>query len=162
MQGVTRKCDPFGFTALHLASEYGRTETTRLLIKHGCCNIHAVENSGQTCLMIALTGYRISLETIQLLLDSGSNINTVEKQGTAPLIHALGMYSSVPADVIRLLIDHGSNANTINRQRPLEHAMRGGHVEAIHVLLNVPDIHVTMKKFLNCINKQSVNVHPLA
>ena len=103
---VNAKEDRYGWTALMYAANYGHTETTKLLLKHGT-DINAKNNIGWTSLMLAASNGHT--ETAELLLKHGANINAKEdRYGWTALMYAANYGYTETAEV---LLKHGANIN---------------------------------------------------
>jgi ankyrin repeat protein len=106
-----------GDTALHAAAAGRRIEIARLLLKAGA-NVRAANKlrAGQP-LHYAADGSPLchpsrQLQTIQLLLDSGADINAQDKNGATPLHRAVRTRC---AAAVKLLLDSGANYKLHNK-----------------------------------------------
>lgn len=119
-----------GFNALMYAcTSNKKPEIVKILLDHGanvnarakCVNL----SRGTTALMIASTCKRYedelvnpNIETVQLLLKYGANVNSVDSDGdTALMLACRDADTCDNYDIIKLLIDSGSNIKTINNKK---------------------------------------------
>jgi ankyrin repeat protein len=73
-----------GWSALHLASHYGRLEVVVFLLENGADIDAKAQNSiGNTPLMSAVAGGRI--EIVRFLLDEGADLTLTDKENFTPL-----------------------------------------------------------------------------
>ncbi|PQP81542.1 hypothetical protein C0Q44_17640 [Paenibacillus sp. PCH8] len=81
----------YGGTALIPASEHGYVEVVRELLIQTSVNVDQVNLLGWTALLEAIIlndGNAQQQETIQLLIDHGSDVNIPDRDGVSPLSHA--------------------------------------------------------------------------
>lgn len=95
-------------TPLYLAAGYGYYDIARTLLKNGANpNISADDDGIETPLLAAIQSNPISINMIELLLDSGAKIdNRVDHQG----ISLLGYAINYP-EIVKLLLQSGADAN---------------------------------------------------
>ncbi|AKI80567.1 putative ankyrin repeat protein [Acanthamoeba polyphaga mimivirus] len=69
-----------------------------------------------TPLMLAVSNYEIhdNYDTVKSLIDSGFNVNAVDKRGRSVLMYAIGIDSDKNINVIRLLLEHGADVNHVD------------------------------------------------
>ncbi len=97
-----------GWTALMLASEYGRTEVARLLIDAGAY-VNAQTNEGFTALIYASEkGFP---EVARLLVEVEADVNVQNDDGSTALMYALAYEHT---EVVMLLIQKGADVNIQN------------------------------------------------
>jgi ankyrin repeat protein len=83
---------------------------------------------------------RGDIETVQRLLNTGSDVNrTLKQDGATPLIYAAADRRA-GADMLRLLVERGADpfaTTDNNRQTALHAAAKTGHLENVHYLLSL-------------------------
>lgn len=99
--------DVFGETALTIASKYYSVEIVELLFKS---QKDIAKKSGLLNKMLFNAVDRSYKELIQLLLDLGADINSLDKEGNTPLINAVTQKSE-KKEFINFLIQMGANVN---------------------------------------------------
>lgn len=97
----------FGETAIMLASYHGQTEMVKQLYIRGA----EINHSGWNPLLYAATGGH--LDTIQLLLKGGADINAVSDNGSSALMMAVRNNHS---DAVALLLKLGADPTIKNEQ----------------------------------------------
>lgn len=81
----------FGGTALIPASEHGYTEVVEELLTNTDIDVNHINNLGWTALMEAIIlsdGSKKQVETIQLLIEHGADVNIPDGNQVSPLQHA--------------------------------------------------------------------------
>ena len=103
-QYASNVCGNYG-SALHVASDAGRLQVVRLLLKHGV-NVVVCGMWDQTPLQFASDAGR--LDVVKCLLAHGADVNSEDESRWTPLFHAIykGHF-----DVVRMLLDHMARAN---------------------------------------------------
>ena len=93
---------------LHAAA-YGNSSSnsTQLLIQHGA-NVHLADNKGWLPLHLAAYAFSGSLENVEVLVDSGSDVTAVDKKGRT-VLHLIRFHN--PAELVECLVHHGSDIN---------------------------------------------------
>lgn len=101
--------DDKGRTALSLACISGFNKIAKLLLKH-YANVNVKDINNQNPL-IAAASYKGNLDTIQILVDAGSDINCKDKYGFSAFLWCLhwGKYKEA-----KFLLEKGSDINVIN------------------------------------------------
>ena len=119
-------------SALNWAASMGRSEIAGLLVANGA-DLMLMTRSTQSVPLeeAAASG---DLATVQLLLQSGADVNYRDHDGWSAIHRAAeeGHY-----DVVSLLLKHGANVNGISSYgtSPLHCAANGGHNEIVNELL---------------------------
>ena len=122
-----------GYSALHIAAKYGRSDIIRHLIDIGF-DIDASDNTGYTPLFFAV--YARDLGSVQLLIKKGANVFIEENKGMSA-IHWAASLGHVAA--MKALIDAGADVNqpiSVTRTTPLQYAAAyQPYVEPVDFLL---------------------------
>ena len=107
-QGIT---DELGKTPLHLAADSNELDNLETLLNSGKYDVNVKDFHGETALHHLVNGdtfdelYNIK-RGIQLLLDSGSDINIQNKLGETPLHCVFNNYDRFTPDIIRYLLEN--------------------------------------------------------
>ncbi|XP_042515037.1 protein VAPYRIN-like [Macadamia integrifolia] len=102
---ITNYHDQYGLTALHVAAIKGHKEAVCMLLDHGMMmkDLECQDMQGHTPLHLAVEGG--SLETVDILINKGANLNTRNWRGLTPL----HMARAIGDDAIStLLINRGA------------------------------------------------------
>ena len=121
--------DPKGQPGLTMALQEGSPKTVKLLIDRPGVDLDALNNAGESPLMMA--ALKGDMASAQLLLDRGAKVNL---PGWSPLHYA----ATGPAPtLVRLLLDRGAdiNAGSPNDTTPLMMAAQYGTEESVNLLL---------------------------
>lgn len=121
-----------GFSALHLASFFGRVGTVRFLLDRGAAIDRPSRNGMKvTPLHSAAAGRHAGIAA--LLLAAGADPNARQQGGWTPL-HAAAQNGDV--NLVRALLDHGALAETENDdgRTPASLAQERGHTEVLGLL----------------------------
>ena len=115
-----------GGTALDRAVGRGQTSAVRILIEHGA----SLENGGPLLMAI----WEQHLDTANLLIERGSNVNAQDSKGDTPLIHAAR--KGLPREFVLNLMNAGADTRYRNRQgkTPAMIAVESGHTLLMDVL----------------------------
>lgn len=109
-----------GKNALHIMCIYGTSDETFIeLIPHFLDNIDDTDNDGNTALSYAAIKSRTpnAIQRIETLIDIGSNVNYINKEGTPLLISvAKCLKTTSTMDVIQLLISRGADPKVKDSQ----------------------------------------------
>ena len=101
--------DKMGSTPILIASQFGCKKSLQALIDAGCnlkCSISQGENAGGNPAFCAAYGNNV--ETLQLLLNVGVNVNGTTKDGRSPLFIAC---ENGNLENVHLLVEHGAEIN---------------------------------------------------
>lgn len=117
-------------TALDRAAWRGQTSTARILIENGA----GLERGGPLLVSI----WERHLETADLLIDKGSDVNAQDAKGDTPLIHAARR--GLPREFVVKLVQAGADTKYRNRQgkTPSMIAEENGHQD-LEPVLRPPD-----------------------
>lgn len=122
--------DESGWTALMMATLYGRAPMVELLLKKGA-DVNLQNATGGTALMMAaIQGQN---EILQLLLDRGANVNVQDTQGWTALMYAA---RSGHTPTVQVLLSSGAEVDVKNAegQTALMYATARGHKETVRAL----------------------------
>ena len=126
---------PDGFTALHLAAFFGKTEAARTLIDSGA----AVDVYSRNDLLVqplhsAAAGRHH--EVCRLLIATGADVNATQRHGFTPL-HAAAQHGD--DELVELLLSAGADpsAQRDDGQTPADTADAAGHVDIARRLREV-------------------------
>lgn len=118
-------CNVDGFTPLHLAAMFGRTEAARALLGGGA-DLHAPSRNPQaaTPLHSALGGRQWN--TARLLLERGADVNAAQPGGWTPLLLAV---REGEAEMVAELLSRGADphARTEDGESAADLARENGH-----------------------------------
>jgi ankyrin repeat protein len=121
-----------GWTPLHLAGHFGRTDSARVLLEHGA-DLGALSHNrnGNTALHAALAGRQE--DTTKLLIERGADVTVTDAAGYTPL--HLAAYEGNVA-LVGLLLDAGADpqARTADGKTPREMAEVEGNAEVARLL----------------------------
>lgn len=123
---------PDGWTPLHLAAHFGRTEAVRVLLNKGAgVNARSTNPMRNTPLHAAAAGR--ATDAARLLVEHGADVNAHQHAGWAAL-HAAAQTGDV--ELARLLIENGADVNVRadNQQRPLDLALTKGQQAMVEFL----------------------------
>ena len=116
-----------GNTALiHAAKELCEDILNTLL--DGGANPIITNDNGSTALTVGAN----SLKCVQMLIEAGADVNSMDKYGQTALIHAAGFGK---VDCVKELLAYGADVNGTTTFTPLMVAALAGHVECVNVLI---------------------------
>ena len=135
---TVNQLDKYGWTPLHIASEYGYTEICEELLKNGALFDAMEPELQQTPLhLAAVHGHH---GVAKLLLKAGADVQALDYNGCSPLHHACMRGHSICLEVLCegyhahrdiLLVGADKHGWT-----PIHYAASYGHSAAVQVLLN--------------------------
>jgi ankyrin repeat protein len=120
-----------GESPLHSASVHSKPEIVRILLEYGA----AVNTSAPGTLTTPLhVASRHALQSVQLLLANGANMQMQDCDGWLPLHHAV---CEDMASIVKVLLDHGSDlyAKDVSGKTPLRLAIECEADAAISIIL---------------------------
>lgn len=131
--------DPYGESLLHIACHYGSTEgpkNVKLLLNLNA-DVHARDRYRYTPLFLAQCP-----EVINLLLQSGSDINAVNVLGFSPLIHSIKCNRP---DIAKILVDNGANLGIRDNvgKSAFYWAFSRGQLDVLELMLHREDINIS-------------------
>jgi ankyrin repeat protein len=128
-----REASPDGWTPLHLAAAFGGPQATALLLEHGADVKQVSQNPAHNQALHACIALGRNLETAQLLIDLGADVNATQAGGYTPLHQAA---AAGLTDMAQLLLKAGANpaAKCDQGKTPADFARERGH-EAVLALL---------------------------
>jgi ankyrin repeat protein len=134
--------DNNGRTALHCAITEGRKTVAQLLIRKDESLIHATDDEKGTALHVAASGG--DLPIVELLLDSGAEINVRDREGYTPLHRAV---SQQHEGVVSCLVRRGAKVNIPNKKKwtALHSAVCAGNTTIIETILQSDGVDTTVK-----------------
>jgi ankyrin repeat protein len=96
---------PDGFTALHLASFFGRTGVVRLLIEEGAPVNVPADNPSRVSPLHSAVASR-NLEVVETLVEAGADLEARQQGGYTPL---MGASANGRRRMVEFLLAHGAN-----------------------------------------------------
>lgn len=121
-----------GWTALHLAGHFGRTDSAEVLLEHGA-DLGAISRNrnGNTALHAALAGRQA--DTIRFLIERGADVTVADAAGYTPL-HLAAHEGNVA--LVQTLLDAGADphAQTADGKTPRDMADAEGNGEVARLL----------------------------
>jgi ankyrin repeat protein len=138
----TRDASQTTTTPLQSAAGLGNVRITRILIAAGA-SVNTKGASGRTALLAAGN----QLGVMQLLIESGADINVRDREGVSPLDNAAWLGS---LDAVAILLAHGARLNDVEPETgatPINEAAYRGHTPVVQYLLQfkpdlgIPDRH---------------------
>ncbi|KAM0479067.1 hypothetical protein ACHAPX_005047 [Trichoderma viride] len=126
--------DRFGWTPLHLAGIYGHEELLEYITKNyaaATLDIDAGDNNFRTPLHLAVESKRTA--AVQILVDADAKVNTVAKDGSAPLHVAVKQ-----REILSMLLEHGADVEAIDMdgRTPLYLSVEDGEIETMNMLID--------------------------
>jgi len=124
---------PKEMTGLHLAAYFGVEAVVKLLLE----DVNSKASDGQTPLHWASKSGH--LETAQLLLEKGADVNAIDRTIRTPLHWAS---QNGHLETAQLLLEKGANVNTADKAglTPLHLASQNGHVKVAQLLAAAQDL----------------------
>ncbi len=146
------------FYALKFYQKLSDLPVIEELIKNGAnLKVQSLNPRKETPLMYALR-YRVDHgDILQLLIDSGDDVNAVDIQGKTPLFYALRYYQSLP--LIQFLVNNGARVNVSDNQNVsvLEYAVRRGASQDIFDYLEEENEKIAREVYIKRNNQQVSN-----
>ena len=146
--------DKDGNQPLHLACKQWHTATVRVLLSHGAdvtalnkqqrkpshmanesvLKSYEVHNSNHALHIAVEEGH---IQTVQLLVDCGADVNVLNEYGQTPLHTAAGGERDCP-ELCSILLEHNAKVDTVDKDgnQPLHLACKRRHTATVHVLLS--------------------------
>jgi ankyrin repeat protein len=124
-----------GFTALHLAAFFGKTEVARRLVQAGAAvNVYSANDFHVQPLHSAAAGRHI--EICRLLIAGGADVNAKQRHGFTPL-HAAAQNGDV--ELLELLLSAGADPSLAkdDGETPAQTAEAAGHGDVARRLREV-------------------------
>jgi ankyrin repeat protein len=122
-----------GITALHLAAAAGHNDSCEVLLAKESSAVHVKDVHNYTALRYAADFG--SVATVKMLHEHGADINTVDNDGTTPLIAAS---ESKRVDMTVYLLKAGADVNVVNSKghTALAVAVTNNSIPIVQLLLN--------------------------
>jgi uncharacterized protein len=122
-----------GWAPLHLAAAFAGPDAVRMLLEHGAHAHQVSHNPQRNQALHAAIALGDSLETIQLLLEAGADVNAAQTGGFTPLHQAA---AAGKPELVALLLENGARPDALCDQGKLarDYAIERGH-EAVVALL---------------------------
>jgi uncharacterized protein len=132
-QGVL-EISPDGWTPLHLAAAFGGPEASALLLVHGADVKQFSRNPLHNQALHACIAIGRNLETAQLLIDHGADVNVPQAGGYTPLHQAA---ASGLTEMANLLLKAGADptARCDQGKTPADYARERGHNAVLDLLV---------------------------
>jgi ankyrin repeat protein len=124
---LSRAFSPDGFTALHLAAFFGKTEVARRLVQAGAdVHVYSANDFHVQPLHSAAAGRHV--EICRLLIAAGAGVNATQRHGFTPL-HSAAQNGDV--ELVELLLSAGADPSLANDDgaTPADTAEAAGHVD---------------------------------
>jgi uncharacterized protein len=132
---LVRAFSPDGFTALHLAAFFGKTEVARRLVQAGAdVNVYSANDFHVQPLHSAAAGRHV--EICRLLIAGGADVDARQRHGYTPL-HAAAQNGDV--ELLELLLSAGANPSIAkdDGETPAQTAEAAGHDDVARRLREV-------------------------
>jgi ankyrin repeat protein len=128
-----QETSPDGWTPLHLAAAFGGPQATAFLLANGADVKQVSRNPAHNQALHACIALGRNLETAQLLLDHGADVNATQAGGYTPLHQAA---AAGLTEMAQLLLKAGANpaARCDQGKTPADYARERGH-EAVLAFL---------------------------
>lgn len=133
---ATRKTSPDGFSALGLATFFGRRELLPILLERGADPAAPSDNPLRVAPLHSAVAHRddaVALEMSRLLLSAGAQVNAAQAGGWTPL-HQAAAHGHLA--LVRLLLEHGADPalTSDDGRTPRAMAEERGHDEVLPLL----------------------------
>ena len=131
--------------ALLLACAKGHTVIVRIFIERGCA---MKRNDGQSALMLQLASENGHVDTVELLLAEGAEVNMTDNTFNASALQVAS--ENGHTEVVRLLLDKSAKVNLQRKDGAfaLILASQNGHVDTVELLLaNGAEVNMTDNTF---------------
>ena len=132
---LARAFSPDGFTALHLAAFFGKTEVARRLVQAGAdVHVYSANDFHVQPLHSAAAGRHV--EICRLLIGAGADVNATQRHGFTPL-HSAAQNGDV--ELVELLLSAGADPSAVTDDgaSPADTAEAAGHVDVARRLREV-------------------------
>jgi ankyrin repeat protein len=137
--GAVTAMSPDGFTALHLAAFFGKSEVTRILLEAAArVDTYTTNDFANQPLHAAAAGRHI--EVCRLLLGAGADVDATQHGGFTPL-HEAAQHGDV--ELVELFLSAGADprASVADGGTPADLAEAAGHQDVATRLREVADAH---------------------
>ena len=122
-----------GWAPLHLAAAFAGPDAVRLLLEHGAHAHQCSRNPQRNQPIHAAIALGNSLETVELLLEAGADVNATQAGGFTPLHQAA---AAGKLDTVAFLLKNGARKNVRCDQGklPLDYARERGYAAVAELL----------------------------
>lgn len=155
--------DTKGHSFLHYATQLRDIELMEMLIEENKILVHTKSTNKTHPLHIA--AYQGTLDSIELLLNAGADVNAQNANGDTSLhtVATIKSENKQAIQVIYALLDAGAdvNAQNANGDTPLHTAIHSGNLNIINTLLNSgADVNIANKEGVTPLTKAIFNDSP--
>ena len=130
--------DNKGHTCLTLAAYFGHTETVRYLVSFPEVDVN---HAGDDWTSLHWAGQQNHPDVVEVLIDAGANIDTIDEEGFSPLLRAS---KDASLDTVKMLVKAGADVSLTDNDGDtcLILAACYGHIETVRALLCMPEVDV--------------------
>ena len=123
--------DNKGHTCLTLAAYFGHTETVRYLVSFPEVDVN---HAGDDWTSLHWAGQQNHPDVVEVLIDAGANIDTIDEEGFSPLLRAS---KDASLDTVKMLVKAGADVSLTDNSGHtcLSIAASLGHTETVRTLL---------------------------
>ena len=131
-----------GKTSLHIAAEAGYLETVELLLKHGAyINSPCTYVAKECCTPLYIAVIRRNKKLVELLLESGANVDAEDRDGKTILYFAV---EDGRSSIVEHLLKHRPDANNRGNRSALNVAVHGNGKDYSKIVDNLLQYGLTV------------------